>query len=351
MIGVLNILQNDIGVTQFTGDSIHVEEAEETESGPFVVLKVTDSEPYDSKTSVSTLDKLTLQVLSYARDSDRALRLNKSVRSALDGKGQETYADEFIQSIRFISSDSGKVKMTRNDWYIWEHIYDVYIDQEISMGFYVGDIKTSLATTPQDNTWKLCDGSLLSRTTHKSLYDIRRIDLSGTTTNASATVVFADTSSLYVGMKLEGAGIPSGTTISSVDTATEITLSSAATASATTTVSFLSPLESFGDGATTFGIPDLRSRLLIGSGQGTGLISRELGESGGHEDTNSIPASTQGNNNNVAPNSGSVFGMLNSGRSFDFSYYDGGADVTISGANADANIGPNAAVNYMIKVK
>lgn len=38
-----------------------------------------------------------------------------------------------------------------------------------------------------------------------------------------------------------------------------------------------------GDGRTTFGLPDLRSRVPVGAGQGPGLSDRRLGESGGEE--------------------------------------------------------------------
>jgi microcystin-dependent protein len=38
-----------------------------------------------------------------------------------------------------------------------------------------------------------------------------------------------------------------------------------------------------GDGITTFGLPDLRSRLPIGQGTGTGLTPRTLGQTGGNE--------------------------------------------------------------------
>lgn len=38
-----------------------------------------------------------------------------------------------------------------------------------------------------------------------------------------------------------------------------------------------------GDGRTTFGIPDLRSRVPIGMGSGTGLTARALGSMGGSE--------------------------------------------------------------------
>jgi microcystin-dependent protein len=36
-----------------------------------------------------------------------------------------------------------------------------------------------------------------------------------------------------------------------------------------------------GDGISTFALPDLRGRLAVGQGQGTGLTSRRIGENGG----------------------------------------------------------------------
>jgi microcystin-dependent protein len=38
-----------------------------------------------------------------------------------------------------------------------------------------------------------------------------------------------------------------------------------------------------GDGSTTFGLPDCRSRVTVGAGQGTGLTSRALAATGGEE--------------------------------------------------------------------
>lgn len=38
-----------------------------------------------------------------------------------------------------------------------------------------------------------------------------------------------------------------------------------------------------GDGVNTFAMPDLRGRMLVGVGQGTGLTSRALGDTGGEE--------------------------------------------------------------------
>ncbi len=40
-----------------------------------------------------------------------------------------------------------------------------------------------------------------------------------------------------------------------------------------------------GDGITTFALPDLRGRVVLGQGQGAGLTSRTIGEQGGTENT------------------------------------------------------------------
>lgn len=57
-----------------------------------------------------------------------------------------------------------------------------------------------------------------------------------TTTNASAIVTMPSTAMLLAGMPITGTGIPAATTISTVDSATQITLSAAATATGTPTL-------------------------------------------------------------------------------------------------------------------
>lgn len=70
--------------------------------------------------------------------------------------------------------------------------------------------------------------------TLESLDDIVFVTDSGDTTTGSAIVTnLTDTSSMYAGMSVEGTGIPASTTILSVDSATQITLSANATATNT----------------------------------------------------------------------------------------------------------------------
>jgi microcystin-dependent protein len=47
-----------------------------------------------------------------------------------------------------------------------------------------------------------------------------------------------------------------------------------------------------GDGSTTFQLPDLRSRIPLGAGQGVNLTSRALGATGGQEGITDVPLHT-----------------------------------------------------------
>ncbi len=67
-----------------------------------------------------------------------------------------------------------------------------------------------------------------------------------------------------------------------------------------------------GDGITTFGLPDLRGRLPVGAGQGSGLSPYVLGQKGGSEtvtlQTTQIPAHSHAFNVSTAPASTSTAG-------------------------------------------
>lgn len=65
--------------------------------------------------------------------------------------------------------------------------------------------------------------------------------LSSTTTDTDTTVVLASTATLVAGMAVSGTGIPAGATIASIDSGTNITLSAAATASGTVTLTYTMP--------------------------------------------------------------------------------------------------------------
>lgn len=108
-----------------------------------------------------------------------------------------------------------------------------------------------------------------------------------------------------------------------------------------------------GDGLTTFNLPDFRGRTLIGSGQGTGLTARTIGQSGGAE-THTLTESEMPSHDHVIP--GAV--NLSSGTTvtrieMELSNTQPPESVNSNVAGGDGahnNMQPYAVVHWFIKV-
>lgn len=61
-----------------------------------------------------------------------------------------------------------------------------------------------------------------------------------------------------------------------------------------------------GDGQTTFALPDLRSRVPVHTGQGSGLSDYQLGQMGGNESNTLTAANVGGHGHTVTGNAGIV---------------------------------------------
>ena len=57
-----------------------------------------------------------------------------------------------------------------------------------------------------------------------------------------------------------------------------------------------------GDGRTTFGLPDLRGRVIVGAGSGPGLTTRRIGQKSGSERETLTVSQMPSHNHSVAPN-------------------------------------------------
>lgn len=128
--------------------------------------------------------------------------------------------------------------------------------------------------------WLSCDGSAISRAAYANLYAALTIQQAGDTSAASAVISnMTDTADMAAGMPITGTYIPAGTTILSVDSATQITLSANATGNAVGDAITVAPW-GHGDGSVTFNLPDLRGEFLRGLDDGRGVDSgRALGSS------------------------------------------------------------------------
>lgn len=85
--------------------------------------------------------------------------------------------------------------------------------------------------------WLELDGSTISTTTYNALYSVMTIQQNGTRISGSAIITsLTSTANMRVGYYVFGTGIASGTTILSVDSSNQITLSGNASSSGTATV-------------------------------------------------------------------------------------------------------------------
>lgn len=122
-----------------------------------------------------------------------------------------------------------------------------------------------------------------------------------------------------------------------------------------------------GDGSTTFSLPDLRSRIPIGDGTGSGLRGRTRGTAGGNEDS-TLPSHGHGASadgagqhshglplhDRAAPVSGGLMVQAYFGAagqtSFDAGYHGHGINIGASGGSAaDTNMPPYLVLAYLIK--
>jgi microcystin-dependent protein len=119
-----------------------------------------------------------------------------------------------------------------------------------------------------------------------------------------------------------------------------------------------------GDGVNTFGLPDLRGRLPIGTGTGPGLSTRPLGQQAGVENvtltTAQTPAHTHAFAAGGASSSASPQGLVPSaatGFSFyaaapsDATWLNPGTVQTVGGGQPHDNVMPSLAVGFIIALE
>lgn len=102
--------------------------------------------------------------------------------------------------------------------------------------------------------WLECDGSDINITTYGTLFSVMTIQGNGTRTSGSAVITsLSSTSNMRVGYYIYGTGIPVDTTITQINSATQVTMSANASSTGTTTV-IVSPWRM---GVGTIRLPDL----------------------------------------------------------------------------------------------
>jgi microcystin-dependent protein len=212
--------------------------------------------------------------------------------------------------------------------------------------------------------WMFCDGRALVRTSYPDLFAAIVPTANVSSGSGSATLsgvpaalmsaLQAMTNGINTGLSVPVCGtffIPAGSVINSYDMpSSTIVLNQQATGSGTTTL-YICPW-GVGNGTTTFNIPDLRSKMLVAAGQGSGLSNRILAGAGGFEgiilDTTMIPAHSHQFNVNtgyVSSDHAHSFNVNSGGRSTGHFHSPPSAGYFMAaGVSGSTNL--NAGTNY-----
>lgn len=231
-------------------------------------------------------------------------------------------------------------------------------------GVLVGEIKDwggINLPTAEGQEYKWADGSAISRTTYATLFALYCISTTGNRTSGSkALKAIPSTAGMKVGMPVSGTGIQSGTTIETVNSASEITLTKTAESTGTGGAFVVAP-HGVGDGTATFNLPDFRGRVGVApddmGGSDAGRVStaaQQLGGSGGAE-RHALSEAEMPSHSHAGPAasafvhdglSGTPAGLVSGGGSFVVS----GPTAAVGGGGAHQNMPPFLNVNRIIRV-
>lgn len=228
----------------------------------------------------------------------------------------------------------------------------------------IGEVKewAGIALPPSGiETFMWCTGTAISRATYKTLFETIVLSKQSEVSSGSKVVAFDSTIGMAAGMPISGVGIPNGTTIASVDSSIQITLSANATLDSSIETILVGPF-GLGDYATTFNLPDYRGRVGMSpdnmGGTDAGRLAtsaQQLGGSGGEEvhtlSTGEMPSHTHGfgGNNAAVDAAGIPSGAHNWGTAGSVIQVVTATDPAGSG-QAHNNMQPYLGINRIIRV-
>ena len=186
--------------------------------------------------------------------------------------------------------------------------------------------------------WLECDGSDINSTTYGALFSVMTIQMNGTRVSSTNTITsLSSTSSMRVGYYIYGTGIPEDTTITTINSGTQITMSANASSSGTANV-IVSPWR-LGNG--TIRLPDLSTAGKFRRSRSSSTVVGQSQDSQNQSHSHTYSGTTTDNSaNHVHTYSGST-GTMSANATHSHSPSGGGAFYGTGGTllnTADGNI-------------
>ena len=186
--------------------------------------------------------------------------------------------------------------------------------------------------------WLECDGSDINSTTYGALFSVMTIQMNGTRVSSTNTITsLSSTSSMRVGYYIYGTGIPEDTTITTINSGTQITMSANASSSGTANV-IISPWR-LGNG--TIRLPDLSTAGKFRRSRSSSTVVGQSQDSQNQSHSHTYSGTTTNNSaNHVHTYSGST-GTMSANATHSHSPSGGGVFYGTGGTllnTADGNI-------------
>lgn len=195
------------------------------------------------------------------------------------------------------------------------------------------------------------DGSSKSRVDYEELFNVLTFNMIGTLTNGTKNITTSSTNNLYIGEKIEGTGIPLGTTITSITNATTFVISNNATITGSTSILVI-PYGS--STSTTFKLPNYKGRFMtmpdgsndfkaVGMSGGSSMHTNILAELPPHTHGYSLPDNWTSKLSGMLDGNETVRGSL-------ASWVNTGSAGGVAGVATPYSIlNPYICTNYIIK--
>lgn len=199
----------------------------------------------------------------------------------------------------------------------------------------------------------VCDGSDVPRSTYQLLFEaITKLEENVSVSASDPTFDVVSTAGLFVGMVVEGGGLPTETIVTNISSLT-ITVSNDFPSTTTTDIRFF--MWGQGDGSSTFGIPGEAGRVRRGAGVSvSGVIGANIGDTGGEStvtlQASQIPAHNHSLANAITfgtPMSGGSGAALRGGVGGD--PFNSNTANNIGGGGAHNNVQPS--INFLPCIK
>jgi hypothetical protein len=131
-IAVMNILSNDSTYAAIVGSGsnakIYFDEAEQTQTLPFAIIKADSMESHDTNTTRSTLDEDFIYVTHFSSTKKQVLDMAVAARTALE-KVTGTYNSVIVLGIQFRNRQSDTERLVDKKVFTEEQLYKIITKQ------------------------------------------------------------------------------------------------------------------------------------------------------------------------------------------------------------------------------